>query len=99
MNSCVAPILIVMTIFNAFTGTPVLFIKEIAATCLFLASKTEENGKRLDDLVTVALAKLHSVNPNEVAGKYDKVMHPYITGRISLSLSVPLRLQFPHDLI
>lgn len=49
------------------------FIKEIAATCLFLASKTEENGKRLDDLVTVALAKLHSVNPNEVAGKYDKV--------------------------
>ncbi|KAG8823576.1 hypothetical protein FRC17_009292 [Serendipita sp. 399] len=44
---------------------------EIAATCLFLASKTEENGKRLEDLVTVALAKIRSIPPNEVAGAYD----------------------------
>ncbi|KAG8781695.1 hypothetical protein FRC15_008246 [Serendipita sp. 397] len=44
---------------------------EIAATCLFLASKTEENGKRLEDLVIVALAKIRSIPPNQVAGSYD----------------------------
>ncbi|CAG7849454.1 Cyclin pch1 AltName: Full=Pombe cyclin C homolog 1 [Serendipita indica DSM 11827] len=44
---------------------------EIAATCLFLASKTEESGVRLDDLVTVTLSKVHACHPSEVAGKYD----------------------------
>ncbi|KIM26304.1 hypothetical protein M408DRAFT_194950 [Serendipita vermifera MAFF 305830] len=44
---------------------------EIAATCLFLASKTEENGKRLEDVVTVMLAKVHGIPPAEVAGAYE----------------------------
>jgi Cyclin, N-terminal domain len=48
-------------------------IQEIGATCLFLASKTEENGKRLEDIVTVMLAKVHGIAPAEVEGMYDTV--------------------------
>ncbi|PVF99724.1 cyclin-like protein [Serendipita vermifera] len=44
---------------------------DIAATCLFLAAKTEENGKRLEDLVTVVLAKNHSLAPQQVAGRFE----------------------------
>lgn len=47
--------------------------QEIGATCLFLASKTEENGKRLEDIVTVMLAKVHGIAPAEVEGMYEAV--------------------------
>lgn len=67
--------------------------QEIAATCLFLASKTEENGKRLEDLVTVALAKLHSIAPSEVAGAYDNVSKPR-QPRFNMSLGFKLKVPF-----
>jgi len=47
--------------------------QEIGATCLFLASKTEENGKRLEVIVTVMLAKVHGIAPAEVEGMYEAV--------------------------
>jgi hypothetical protein len=71
--------------------------QEIGATCLFLASKTEENGRRLEDIVTIMLAKVHGIAPAEVEGMYDTVSDAVILAIDLTLLSGSQIIGTPHS--
>jgi hypothetical protein len=52
------------------------FLQEIAAACVFLATKTEECGRKLRDVARVFTAKLGNKDMSDVATE-GKVGKPY----------------------
>jgi len=40
--------------------------KDVAATCIFLATKTEECGRKLKDVARICQAKVHSTDVNNI---------------------------------
>lgn len=47
-------------------------VKDVAAACIFLATKTEECGRKLRDVAKVMCAKIAKVDPKDIAD-YGKV--------------------------
>jgi len=40
--------------------------KDVAASCIFLATKTEECGRKLKDVARICQAKVHSTDVNNI---------------------------------
>lgn len=49
------------------------FLKDVAAACIFLATKTEECGRKLRDVAKVMRAKISKTDPKDIAD-FDKVV-------------------------
>jgi hypothetical protein len=50
-------------------------MQEIAATCVFLAAKIEENSRKLKDVATIAMAKTTGIHPEKIDQNSDVCAH------------------------
>ena len=70
---------------HVFIRFPLNFLQEVAAACIFLATKTEECGRKLRDVARVFAAKLGNKDMSDVATE-GKVGRPHAK---SVPLSYP----------
>jgi hypothetical protein len=70
-------------------------MKDVAAACIFLATKTEECGRKLRDVTKVCRSKATGVNPDKVPDSVSLLLILTITGAYAYLLGCTGNTRLP----